>query len=122
MDSADILLRKARTRAKLSQRELARRAETSQSVVARIESGLTSPSWDTLSRLIEAAGFAIDASVVVAPVEGSHMMHDVARIMALTPEARLDELANVSGFLAAARRSGTRSETRSTTRAAKRDD
>ena len=57
------LLRFARTRAGLTQRQLAQRARTAQSVVARIESGATSPSWETLSRLLEAAGFALDATL-----------------------------------------------------------
>ena len=102
---AELLLR-ARQQAGLSQRELARRASTAQSVVARIESGATSPSWDTLSRLLSAAGFTIDATVAVAPVADSHMMQDVARIRALTPEARLAELSNASRFLTAVRRVG----------------
>jgi transcriptional regulator with XRE-family HTH domain len=104
MIDAGTLLRTARLRAGLSQRELARRAGTAQSVIARIESGATSPSWDTLSRLVDAAGFAIDATVTVAPVTETHMLRDVARIRALPPEARLAELANVSAFLGAARR------------------
>ncbi|MFW6200502.1 MAG: type VII toxin-antitoxin system MntA family adenylyltransferase antitoxin [Gemmatimonadota bacterium] len=56
IDAAE-LLRVARDRAGLSQRDLARRADTSQSVVARIELGETSPTVSTLNRLIEAAGF-----------------------------------------------------------------
>lgn len=51
------LLRAVRARAGLSQRDLASRAGTSQSVVARIELGRTSPTVSTLNRLIEAAGF-----------------------------------------------------------------
>lgn len=104
MASAAVLLNRARVRAGLSQRELARRAGTAQSVVARIESGATSPSWDTLSRLVAATGFTLDATVTVAPVPDTHMLRDVARIRALAPEARLAELANVSAFLGAARR------------------
>ena len=50
------LLRRARARADLSQRELARRAGTAQSVVARIEGGQTSPTWATLQRLLGATG------------------------------------------------------------------
>lgn len=50
-------VREARARGSLSQRELANAAGTSQSVVGRIEAGLASPSVDTLSRLVRAAGF-----------------------------------------------------------------
>ncbi len=98
------LLREARTRAGLSQRSLAQRAGTSQSVVARIELGETSPSWDTMERLLAAAGFAIEARIEPQPVVGSHMLDDVRRIRSLTPEARLAEVANLSRFVAAARR------------------
>lgn len=55
------LLKRARKRAGLSQRALARRADTSQSVVARIELGTTSPTVSTLNRLLAAA----DQEVVV---------------------------------------------------------
>jgi len=101
---AGSLLHEARTRAGLSQRALARRAGTTQSVVARIERGLTSPTWETLSRLLSAAGFALRSQVEPRPALDSHMLEDVARILRLTPEERLAEVRNVSRFLAAARR------------------
>lgn len=50
------LLRHAREGAGLSQRELARRAGTSQAMVARIERGRQSPSLATLERLVRACG------------------------------------------------------------------
>jgi transcriptional regulator with XRE-family HTH domain len=53
------LVREARLTARLTQRELARRAHTSQSVVARVESGQTSPSSETLERLLDAAGYEL---------------------------------------------------------------
>ncbi len=98
------LVRDARLRAGLSQRALARRAQTAQSVVARIERGQTSPTWETLTRLLAAAGFDLDASLAVRPVFGSHMLDDVARILCLTPEERLAEVANASRFATVARR------------------
>ncbi len=98
------LVRDARSRAGLSQRELARRAATAQSVVARIERGQTSPTWETLSRLLAAAGFDLDARLAVRPVVGSHMLGDVARILRLTPEQRLEEIANAGRLVIAARR------------------
>ena len=61
------LLQEARTRAGLSQRELARRAGTAQSVVARVERGQTSPTVETLSRLMAATGFNIDMKLVSRP-------------------------------------------------------
>jgi ribosome-binding protein aMBF1 (putative translation factor) len=47
---------KARLRAGLSQAELARRMGTSQSAIARLESGQTLPSTKTLLRYAEATG------------------------------------------------------------------
>ncbi|MEN8145268.1 MAG: helix-turn-helix domain-containing protein [Gemmatimonadota bacterium] len=98
------VLRTARRRAGLTQRELARRAETAQSVVARIELGQTSPSVATLSRLLAATGFELRAALAPRPVADSHMLNDVARILSLTPEDRLLEARNLSRFETAARR------------------
>ena len=86
------LLREARARAGFSQRELARRAGTSQSVIARIERGQTSPSHRTLDRLLAAAGFHVRAELALRPVAETHMLDDVARILALSPEERLLEV------------------------------
>ena len=98
------LLGTARRRAALTQRQLARRAGTSQSVVARIEQGQTDPSTANLARLLAAAGFELRAELCLAPVADTHMLEDVARILALTPEERLREVRNVSRFESAARR------------------
>ena len=73
-------------------------------VVARIEAGQTRPGSGTLGRLLEAAGFEVRAELVPLPVAETHMLEDVARILALTPEQRLREVGNVSRFECAARR------------------
>ncbi len=98
------IVREARQRAGLSQRGLAGRASTSQSVVARIEQGRTDPSTATLARLLAAAGFELRAELTPVSVADTHMLHDVARILSLTPEQRLLEVRNVSRFEAAVRR------------------
>jgi transcriptional regulator with XRE-family HTH domain len=98
------LVRDARLRAGLTQRQLAQRAATSQSVVARIEQGHSDPSTATLARLLAAAGFELRAELTPIAVADTHMLDDVARILALTPEERLVEVRNVSRFDAAARR------------------
>ncbi len=46
----------ARTRARLTQAELAARMKTTQSVVARLESGRAHPSTKTLERVAKATG------------------------------------------------------------------
>ena len=96
MPSPADLLRQARTRAGLSQRALARKAGTAQSVIARIERGQTSPTWETLERLLAAAGASS------APASG--LFADVAHMLSLTPEQRLAGVRNLSAFFAAARR------------------
>jgi predicted transcriptional regulator len=98
------LVRAARGRAHLTQRELARRAGTSQSVVARIEAGQTDPGSATLVRILTAAGFEVRAELVLRPALDMEMLDDVPRILALTPEQRLIEARNLSRFEAAARR------------------
>ena len=100
------LLIEARRLGRLTQRALADRAGTVQSVVARIEGGSTSPTWDTLTRLLDAAGFELRVALHSAPEGESHMLGDVGRILRLSPEARLMELRNAASFLAAARRRG----------------
>ena len=105
MTTAAALLREARTRAGLSQRDLAKKAGTAQSVIARIERGQTSPTLETLERLLAAAGVELHASLAVKERDvRSHMLDDVPRILRLTPEQRLEELKNFSRFLYEARR------------------
>ena len=99
MPSAADLLREARTRAGLSQRALAERAGTAQSVIARIERGLTSPTWETLERLLTAAGATLTA-------HASETLFEVPRMLSMSPENRLQEVKNLSAFFAAARRTG----------------
>lgn len=97
------LLSTARAHSGLSQRELAQKARTAQSVVARIELGETSPSWATLHRLLTAAGFGLSAVLKRITVDPA-LLDDVPRILRLTPEERLREVAQVSRFISAARR------------------
>lgn len=98
------LLKEARRRAGLSQRALALRAHTSQSVVARIELGITDPSSGTLASLLAAAGCELRSRLEQTVILETHMLNDVTRILGLSPEERLREVANVSRFHAAANR------------------
>jgi transcriptional regulator with XRE-family HTH domain len=65
MPTPSSLLRETRRLAGLSQRELADRAGTSQSAIARLESGRGSVTVSTRERLLAAAGF--DLVLDVAP-------------------------------------------------------
>ena len=102
-DPAALVL-EARARSGLSQRAMAARAHTTQSVVARIETGVTDPGSETLTRLLDAADVALRCRLDARPVVDSHMLDDVPRILSLTPEERLVEVRNLARFESAARR------------------
>lgn len=61
------LIKLARHDARLSQRELARRAGTSQATLSAYEAGRKSPSLDTLARIVRAAGQ--DLRIQLAPYD-----------------------------------------------------
>jgi len=61
VDSSELLL-EARRSAGLTQAELARRANTSQAMVARYETGVASPTVRTLRRLLRAVGRDLELS------------------------------------------------------------
>ena len=63
VDTAELLL-EARRMAGLTQAELARRAGTSQAMVARYETGIASPTVRTLRRLLRAADRDLELSSV----------------------------------------------------------
>jgi transcriptional regulator with XRE-family HTH domain len=65
MSWAGNLIKLARRDAGLSQRELARRAGTSQATLSAYEAGRKSPSLDTLARIVRAAG--LDLRIQLAP-------------------------------------------------------
>ena len=83
---AGLLVREARRRVGLTQAELAVRAGTTQSAVARVESGRTSPSWDTVVGLIRACG--LDLLVEIVERDGSDW-DQAERLLALTPAERV---------------------------------
>ena len=61
--TAGELLRRARSAAGLTQRELARRAGVTQSVIAAYETDMREPALSTLSALVEATGRTLDVEV-----------------------------------------------------------
>lgn len=66
MDEVLAVIRRARTSARLSQAELAERADTSQSALARYETGATLPTLPTLERLLSACGRQLQVRAVPA--------------------------------------------------------
>lgn len=87
MISAD-LLREARLRAGLSQAELGRRVERSQSQIARWERGDVKPSLETLRELIRACG--LELTFGLANYDDSYDEW-IERYLALTPEERIEQ-------------------------------
>ena len=70
MASGGYLIAEARQRTGLSQTELARLLETSQSLVARWESGTVAPRFATVVRAVRTCG--LDLSVGLYPFDADH--------------------------------------------------
>lgn len=97
------IVKSVREGAALSQRELAARAGTAQSVIARIETGVTDPTWHTLTGIVRAAGYELRPQLTRTPVLDPSELDDIPRILRLTPEERLLEVARLSQFMSAVR-------------------
>jgi transcriptional regulator with XRE-family HTH domain len=85
--SAD-LLREARLRAGLTQRELARRVDRPQSQIARWESGRVEPSLETLRKLIRACG--LELTYGLANYDDSYVPY-IERLLDLSPQERIED-------------------------------
>jgi transcriptional regulator with XRE-family HTH domain len=85
------LIIEARRRAGLTQRELARRLGTHQPVIARWETGRTSPDFRTVVRAVRACGF--DLSVGITPAD-DHDLALIRRELNLSPHQRLSGMVN----------------------------
>ena len=83
------LIREVRKRAGLTQTQLAERIGTTQSAIARIETGNGSPTLARLSEIAEACGFDIQVHVVATDPGGQDwsLVQDAKR---RTPEERFD--------------------------------
>lgn len=74
------VLRIARTRAGLSQRELAEAAHVPQSTIARIESGTRQPSLPVLARILAAVDLELRINVADYDAHDDILDGDVARL------------------------------------------
>jgi transcriptional regulator with XRE-family HTH domain len=83
------LVREARKRARLTQRELAERAGTTQSAIARLESGRTQPSFDNVLRLLRLCGMDLD--VMLVERDDSDWIQ-AQRQLKLTPSQRAESM------------------------------
>lgn len=110
------LLREARERAGVSQRELAARAGVAQSVVGRLEAGLSQPNVSTVERLIAAAGFQLHAELrAPAPADPviAEFKRDIDRTLLRenlrkTPEQRVRSLQSLARLAREAQRAGAK--------------
>ena len=93
-------MREGRKRAGLTQKELADRARTTQSAIARLESGRTTPSLEAVERLLRLCGFQL--IVELAPYDDSDL-RQAADLADLTPEQRARHLGRTVSRLKAMR-------------------
>ncbi|MGI8699272.1 MAG: helix-turn-helix domain-containing protein [Mycobacteriales bacterium] len=89
------LIREARRRAGLTQRELAERAGTTQSAIARVESGRVDPGFETVRRLMRLCGFNL--LVALDPYDDSDLAQ-ATRLLQGTPEQRFDNMVSFAAL------------------------
>jgi transcriptional regulator with XRE-family HTH domain len=99
------LVREARKRAGLTQAELAQLAGTTQSAIARIETGDSAPSFDSVLRLLRLCGLDLDIMLVPRD-ESDHAQ--AQRLTSLSPEERLLRHQRVLAQLREMRQAGAR--------------
>jgi transcriptional regulator with XRE-family HTH domain len=89
--SPSTLARTARTRAGLTQAQLAERAGVTQSVIARLERGGGNPTFLTLERVLHAAGHRLELSAVH---QGLRTVDEtlIQQQLALSPAERIESL------------------------------
>lgn len=106
---ADLIVQARRT-AGLTQRELAERAGTTQSSVARWESGRSEPAFGTVVRLLRLCGFVLDVHLERYDDGLRDDWHQAQQLLRLTPEQRLESnmrvVAVAQDLRAAAREAG----------------
>ena len=85
--TAGELLRDARRRHRVTQKQLAARARTSQAAISRIERDVVSPSVETLAKLLDLLGEELELDA--KPIDYGHdrTLYDVT--LALPPEGRV---------------------------------
>lgn len=106
--SAADLIREARRRSALTQRQLASRSGVAQPVIARIESGRSKPSFETVEKLLAACGMALESRATAAAEPGAGVDRTLIReLLPLTSDQLLrlasDEANNLARFLASAK-------------------
>jgi len=85
--SAGTLVREARKRQGISQAVLAQRLRTTQSAVARLESGDTNPRFETVMSAVRACGLDLHVSLTAFDVDHRLLIEES---LALSPAGRVD--------------------------------
>ena len=83
------LIREARKRRGITQGELARRLKTTQSAVARLEAGATSPRFETVLAAVRACDLDLHFSIAEKDRDHRRLIDDA---LSLTPAQRIDDL------------------------------
>jgi transcriptional regulator with XRE-family HTH domain len=99
--SASDLVREARRRAGLTQRQLGARTGTTQSAIARIEGGATEPSYERVADLLRACGFELVPRL--EPIDDSDWSVASSNLL-LDPDARVRQHGAAVGFARAGRK------------------
>jgi len=73
----------ARIRARLSKRELARRAHTSPAAIVQYESGAREPGFPTLERIVEAAGWRPRLTLELARDQRERQAYELEQVLGL---------------------------------------
>lgn len=97
-----VLVRSARQRAGLTQTELADRAGTTQSAIARLETGRAAASFDRVHALVRLCGLDLDVGLVEVDAAELELAR---RNLELTPDARVRNMLQVQRLVSSGRRS-----------------
>jgi transcriptional regulator with XRE-family HTH domain len=95
-----VLIREARRRAGLTQRQLAERLGTSHGAVARWEKGTVTPSWDAVVAAVRAAGLDLRVGLVETD---DHDLALARQRLLRSPAERLADLVAMATFIERAR-------------------
>jgi len=85
---AGLMIRTARRQSRLSLRALAARAGTSHATLSAYENGRVDPTTTVFSRIIEATGYSLEATLLGVPsdVEGMSRVDELIAVLELAEE------------------------------------
>ena len=95
--TAGQVLREARRRHGLTQKQLAARARTSQAAISRIERDLVSPSVGTLATLLDLMGEQLE--LTARPIDYGFDRTLFQKTLAMTPSERIEHGVAVANFV-----------------------